>query len=151
MIRSGSLDTHNVLLIGWNRVVSPETTPDIPLGLSHQPKISLSLTHSHAFYLFFLFLSSSYLSQRMQNEYKKFRKTRLLQANVYESPTAPCRNRMKCTLIIKDLQDFLDFQRTRAKRPWSQSSYAVQPLLLSLCSSRQPDQFKPLSPPALIL
>lgn len=116
MIRPGSLDTHNVQLIGWNRVVSPETTPDIPLGLSHRPKISLSLRRSHAFYLFFLFLSSSYLSQRMQNEYKKFRQTKLLQANVHESPTAACRNRVKSTLCIRDLQDVLDFQRTRAKR-----------------------------------
>lgn len=116
MIRPGSLDTHNVLLIGWNRVVSTETTPDIPLGLSHRPKISLSLRHSHAFYLFFLFLNSSYLSQRMQNEYKKFRQTKLLQSNVYGCPTALCRNRVKCTLLIKDLQDFLDFQRTQAKR-----------------------------------
>lgn len=144
MIRPGSLDTHNVLLIGWNRVVSSETTPDIPLGLSHRPKISLSLRHSLAFYLFFLFLSSSYLSQRMQNEYKKFRQTKLLHANGHESLTAPCR-RLKCTLTIKGLQDILDFQRTRAKRLWSQNSYTVQPLLLSLCSSRQPDQCRPLS------
>lgn len=48
------MDTLNVLVLGWNRSVSPETTPDIPLVLSHQPKISLSLIQSCPLLVFHL-------------------------------------------------------------------------------------------------
>lgn len=64
------LDTLNVLVLERNRTASPETTPDIPLVLSQQPKISLSLTRRQCPRLvFFIVTVASWLdSEGCKNE-----------------------------------------------------------------------------------